>query len=111
VQQLACASAEKARRDEAKTAATAEARDADAIKRLAKSIRDSADQAMLNRIMAGLNERTRYAVKAQLKGKFGLSREFSLKFRKRIFRQRPWLSYSPSRQFSCLPFPFWSIEL
>ena len=69
---VAWAGAEKSRRDEAKTAATALARQAESISQLAESIRTSADKSMLDRILAGLSERTRYAVKQQLKGQFGM---------------------------------------
>ena len=69
---VAWAVTEMNRHKEAMTAATAEARHAESIKELAASIRGSADQAMLDRILAGLSERTQYAVKQQLKGRFGL---------------------------------------
>jgi hypothetical protein len=67
-QALAWAVAEHDRRKEAKTAATAQAREAEGLKSLANALRDAGDSTVLDRVLSRLSERTQYAVKQQLKG-------------------------------------------
>jgi hypothetical protein len=65
---LAWAAAEEQRRSEARTSATALAREAEGIQALAKSLSQISDQSVLERIISRLSERTQYAVRSQLKG-------------------------------------------
>jgi hypothetical protein len=65
---LAWAAAEEQRRHEACTASTAQAREADALRELAASIRSAGDETVLGRVLSRLSERTQYAVRQQLRG-------------------------------------------
>jgi hypothetical protein len=57
------------RRKEAQTTATAIAREAEGLQALAKSIRETTDNAFLSRLFGHLSEKTRYAIQQQLKRK------------------------------------------
>jgi hypothetical protein len=65
---LAWAAAEVQRRQEVRTANTAQAREADGLRELAAAIRQTGDESVLDRVLGCLSERTQYAVKQQLKG-------------------------------------------
>jgi hypothetical protein len=67
-QALAWAVAEHERRKASKTAATAQAREAEGLQALAKSLQQAGDESVLDRVLSKLSERTQYAVRAQLKG-------------------------------------------
>lgn len=67
-QALSWAIAEHERRKAAKTAATAQAREAEGLKSLATSLANAGDQTVLDRVLSRLSERTQYAVRSQLKG-------------------------------------------
>ena len=60
---------ESNRREEQKTMATAIARQAEAISKLAASIRSESDQSVLSKIMSQLTEPTQWALRKQLAGK------------------------------------------
>jgi hypothetical protein len=63
---------EKQRREEAKTIATAIAREAESIGQLAAALKSESEASTVQKILRNLTERTQYALKQQLKGKFGL---------------------------------------
>lgn len=65
---IAWAASEDQRRAEAMTASTAMARNADALKALADSLRTQADQSVVEKIMRHLTEPTQWALRKQLAG-------------------------------------------
>jgi hypothetical protein len=69
IEALAFCVEELTRRHEEKTRSTAIARQAEAIDKLAGSLRTESDQAVLGKIINQLSESTQWAVRSQLKGK------------------------------------------
>lgn len=65
---IAWALGEQTRQREETTRSCAISREAEAIQALAKSIRQSEETSILEKIMSRLSERTQYAVRQQLKG-------------------------------------------